>query len=393
MTARRATIPVVAVVLTLMWPRTGGLAQTPERPPQLRILLPSPDAVVKGPASIRVSLDPEGSASTVVFFVDGKQACVVSAPPLECSWDAGSMATEHQLRVVANLAAGGRVVETLRTSVPHDDVAAGVPIFSSHVDAVQLTVTVVDGGEHFVNGLPQSAFHVREDGTPQSISSFVSADVPLDLVVAIDISASMAPAMPALRAAVKEFLTAVPSPTSTSLLAFNDKVMPLATPGTTEAARTASIDALRAYGATSLYDVLIRGIDLMTQKTGRKAIVVFTDGEDQGSQASLEQVEQRLQASDVTLYMIGQGRGVELENLKKIMRRLTQPTGGRALFTSRIEELRSAFGELLSEISHQYLLAYVPTNSARDDRWRRIHVDVDGHRQVRTREGYRMPAR
>jgi VWFA-related protein len=261
------------------------------------------------------------------------------------------------------------------------------------VDAVQLTVTVIDGGEHFVNGLPQSAFHVREDGATQSISSFASADVPLDLVVAIDISASMAPAMPALKAAVKEFLTAVPSPNSTNLLAFNDKVMPLATPATTPAARTASIDALRAYGATSLYDVLIRGLDLMTQKTGRKAIVVFTDGEDQGSQASLEQVEQRLQTSDVTLYMIGQGRGIELENLKKIMRRLTQPTGGRALFTSRIEELRSAFGELLSEISHQYLLAYIPTNSARDDRWRRIHVDVDGHRQVRAREGYRMPAR
>ena len=392
MRSRRASIFVLAITLALTCPRAGGFAQTPERPPQLRILSPAADAVVKGPAWIRVAIEPEGSASTVVFFVDGKQTCVVSAPPLECYWDGGPTPTEHQLRVVANLTGGGRLVETLRTSVPHDEVS-GVPIFSSHVDAVQLTVTVIDGGEHFVNGLPQSAFHVREDGAPQSISSFVSADVPLDLVVAIDISASMEPAMPKLKAAVKEFLTAVPSPNSTNLLAFNDKVMPLATPATSEAARTASIDALRAYGATSLYDVLIRGIDLMTQKTGRKAMVVFTDGEDQGSQASLDQVEQRLQTSDVTLYMIGQGRGVDLENLKKIMRRLTQPTGGRALFTNKIEELRGAFGELLSEISHQYLLAYSPTNSARDDRWRRIRVDVDGHRQVRTREGYRMPAR
>ena len=392
MTTRRATALIVAA-LALGWPRVSGIAQAPAPTPQLRILSPAADAVMKGPAWIRASLEPEGSASTVVFFVDGKQSCVVSTPPLECYWDAGPLVAEHQLRVVANLTAGGRLVETLRTGVPHDDVPADVPIFSSHVDAVQLTVTVTDGGEHFVNALPQSAFHVREDGVPQSISSFASADVPLDLVVAIDISASMAPAMPALKAAVKEFLTAAPSPSSTNLLAFNDKVMPLATPASSPAARTASIDSLRAYGATSLYDVLIRGVDLLTQKTGRKVIVAFTDGEDQGSQASLEQVEQRLQASDVTLYMIGQGRGVEIENLKKIMRRLTQPTGGRALFTSRIEELRSAFGELLSEISHQYLLAYIPTNSARDDRWRRIRVDVDGHRQVRAREGYRIPAR
>jgi VWFA-related protein len=391
MKAPDATILALTIALALAWPRAGGSAQTPERPPQLRILSPGADAVMKGPALIRVALEPEGSASTVVFFVDGKQACVVSAPPFQCDWDAGPATAEHQIRVVANLTAGGRLVETRRTSIPHDDVA-GVPIFSSHVDAVQLTVTVTDG-EHFVNGLPQSAFHLREDGAPQSISSFVAADVPLDLVVAIDISASMEPAMPKLKAAVKEFLAAVPSPNSTNLLAFNDKVMPLATPATPEATRIASIDALRAYGATSLYDVLIRGIDLMTPKTGRKAIVVFTDGEDQGSQASVDQVEQRLQSSDVTLYMIGQGRGVELENLKKIMRRLTQPTGGRALFTNKIEELKGAFGDLLGEISHQYLLAYIPTNAARDDRWRRIRVDVDGHRQVRTREGYRMPAR
>src|SRR5262249_25788650 len=163
------------------------------------------------------------------------------------------------------------------------------------------------------------------------------------LVVALDISGSMGPAMPKLKAAVKEFLAAVPSPNATNLLAFNDKVMPLATPATSVAARNSSIDALQAYGATSLYDVLIRGIDLMSQKTGRKALVVFTDGEDQGSQASLEQVEQRLQASDVTLYMIGQGRAIELENLKKIMTRLTRPTGGRSLFTNKIDELRGAF--------------------------------------------------
>jgi Ca-activated chloride channel family protein len=284
------------------------------------------------------------------------------------------------------------VVDTLRTSVPHDDVA-GVPIFSSHVDAVQLTVTVIDGGEHFVQGLKQSAFHVREDGTPQTISSFVSEDIPLELVVAIDISASMGRAMPKLKATVKEFLAAVPAPNAITLLAFNDRVMPLATPATSAADRAATIDSLAAYGGTSLYDVVIRGVDLVAQKTGRKAMIVFTDGEDQGSQASLDQVERQLQTSDVTLYLIGEGRGVELDTLQNVMRRLAQPTGGRALFTNKIDELRGAFADLLSEISHQYLLGYTPTNTERDDRWRRIRVDVDGHRQVRAREGYRMPAK
>jgi len=385
----------LAVALTLALPlayRGGGLVQAQSQPPQIQILSPSTDATMKGPSWIRVAVQPDGAASSVVFFADGKQVCSVASAPFECYWDAGPSTAEHQIRVVANLVAGGRVVDSLRTSVPHDDVV-GVPIFSSHVDAVQLTVTVIDGGEHFVQGLPKSAFHVREDGTPQAISNFVSEDIPLELVVAIDVSASMLPAMPKLKATVKDFLAAVPVPNSITLLAFNDKVIPLATAATSAADRTASIDSLAAYGSTSLYDVVIRGVDLVAQKTGRKAMIVFTDGEDQGSQASLDQVERRLQTTDVTLYLIGEGRGVELENLQKIMRRLAQPTGGRALFTNKIEELRGAFAELLSEISHQYLLGYTPTNTERDDRWRRIRVDVDGHRQVRAREGYRIPAK
>ena len=129
---------------------------------------------------------------------------------------------------------------------------------------------------------------------------------------------------------------------------------------------------------------------MLGRQVGRKALVVFTDGEDQGSHATMADVEQRLQASDVTLYMIGQGRGVTLEPLKKIMERLSTPTGGRALFTDSIDELRGAFTDLLDELSNQYLLGYAPTNTARDDTWRRISVDVDGHHDIRARQGYRL---
>ena len=99
---------------------------------------------------------------------------------------------------------------------------------------------------------------------------------------------------------------------------------------------------------------------------------------------------QRLQTSDVTLYMIGQGRGTSLEPLKKVMRSLSEPTGGRALFTEKIEQLHDAFTELLDELSNQYLLGYVPTNSKRDGTLRRIKVQVDGYPGVRAREAYRM---
>ena len=71
------------------------------------------------------------------------------------------------------------------------------------------------------------------------------------------------------------------------------------------------------------------------------------------------------------------------------MDRLATPTGGRALFTDSIDELQAAFEELLDELSNQYLLGYASNNPAREDVWRKIKVDVDGHHEVRARQGYR----
>ncbi|HVZ22683.1 MAG TPA: VWA domain-containing protein, partial [Vicinamibacterales bacterium] len=202
----------------------------------------------------------------------------------------------------------------------------------------------------------------------------------------------MTPSMPTLKSAVKAFLAAVPPQAGITLAAFNDSVVDVATAATAPAERTARVDALAAQGATRLYDVIVHGIETLQDGRGRKAVVVFTDGEDEGSRVSLADVERRLESSDVTLYMIGQGRGTQLETLQKVMKELVKPTGGRAIFTKDIGDLGDAFRELLEELSHQYLVAYTPTDTRRDGRWRRIKVTVDGGHRVRTREGYRLTA-
>jgi VWFA-related protein len=231
---------------------------------------------------------------------------------------------------------------------------------------------------------------VFEDNRPQSISHFTSEDIPLELLVAIDISGSMTPAMPKLRAAVKQFLADVPPKNQVTLLGFNDTIFTPTRRATDPAERARAVDRLAAWGSTALYDAILRGVEMLGRQVGRKALVVFSDGEDQGSHATINDVERRLQSSDVTLYMIAQGRGVTLDSLKRVMERLVQPTGGRALFTENIEELHGAFVDLLNELSNQYLLGYSSTNSSRDENYRRIRVDVDGHHEVRARQGYRV---
>jgi VWFA-related protein len=357
-------------------------AQAPAQA-DIKIFSPGSDSYVSGPTLLRAKVEPAGAALGVTFFVDGRQVCALTREPYECEWDAGATISEHQVRAVATIAAGGRVVQTVRTK--------GVG-YAEHVnvDVVQVTVTVSDGHGRFVAGLPQSAFRVLEDGKPQVITHFASEDIPLELIVAIDISGSMTPAMTKLKQSVKEFLTEVPPQDQVTLLGFNDSIFTLTRKATDRAERVRAVDRLAPWGSTALYDVILRGIEMLGRQTGRKALVVFTDGEDQGSHATISDVERKLQSNDVTLYMIGQGRGVSLDALKKIMERLALPTGGRALFTDSIEELHSAFTDLLDELSNQYLLGYSSSNGSRDDSWRKIRVDVDGRKDVRARQGYRL---
>ncbi len=357
-------------------------AQSPSAP-QFAILNPADKAYVNGPTLLHALLDPPDAASAVVFFVDGRQICVVTEAPFECDWDAGRSIVEHQIRVVATLVGGGRLVQNVRTK--------GLGFVENvDVDVVQVTVSVTDGHGRFVRGLPESSFRVFEDEHPQKISHFVSENVPLELIVAVDISGSMTAAMPKLKAAVKEFLEAVPSGNQVTLLGFNDTVFTLTRRATSAGERLKAVDRLAPWGSTALYDVIIRSADMLGRQTGRKAIVLFTDGEDQGSHATIADVERRLQSSDVTLYMIGQGSGVSRETLKTVMERLANPTGGRALFTESVNELRGAFARLLDELSNQYLLGYPRVDQHRDDNWHRLRVDVEGHQEIRARQGFRI---
>ena len=371
----RALLVVVAIVAALVPVRSADA-------PVVDIASPLANSFVSGPTALKADVVPSADVASVTFFVDGRQTCLLTAPPYECEWDAGETVSEHQIRLVVGLTDGTRIARAVRTK--------GVKFAENvDVDAVQVTVTVTDDEGKFVSGIPQSAFHVYEDGRPQTVTYFASADVPLELIVAVDISGSMTPAMPKLKKAVKDFLAAVPARHEVSLLGFNDSIFALTRKAVDPAERVRAVDRLSPWGATALYDVVVRGTEMLGRQVGRKALVVFSDGEDQGSHVTLGDVERRLQSSDVTLYMIGQGRGVSVDRLKIVMQQLCIPTGGRAFTTDSIDQLHGAFDELLDELSHQYLLGYQPATLGRDDLYHQIKIDVDGYSHLRARQGYR----
>ena len=170
--------------------------------------------------------------------------------PFECEWEAGATIVSRQVRLVVNLKAGGRVVRT----VAHRQRQSFAETVD--VDVVQVTATVTDERGRYVDGLPRSAFHVLEDGKPQTISHFYADDAPLELVVALDLSTSMQPALAEMKRAVSAFLRALPARHRLTLLGFNDDVFTLA-PRTADAVdREKVVAALSAWGMTALYEAV-----------------------------------------------------------------------------------------------------------------------------------------
>jgi Ca-activated chloride channel homolog len=378
--------PMVALACAL-----GAGAPPPPAPqaatPTVRIISPGEQAIVSGPVMLRALIDPPGGAREVVrvtFFANGVQVCSLERPPYECAWDAGTAIDEHHVRAVALLAGGDRRVHNVRTR--RVEFAESVD-----VDVVQVTAVVTDARGRFVKGLRAADFRVYEDDAPQTITHFAAEGMPLELVAAVDVSSSMTEALPQVRIAAKRFLGGIREHDQVTLLAFNDNIFTLARRETSPSARIRAVDRLAPWGGTALYDVIIKALDLLGRQQGRRSLVVFSDGEDQSSHATVESVIERVESSDATLYMIGQGRGTRVPALQMLLRRLATVSGGRAFFTEQPEKLDEAFGEILDDLSHQYLLAYPPRDTARDGRWRRIRVEVNGDEHtVRARQGYRL---
>ena len=356
----------------------------------INIVSPEPDSYVAGTVQLKATVAPGRRVkdiARVMFYVDGRLTCTIMEPTrLECPWDAGAQIKEHVIRAVVEMIGGARAVASMRTK--------GLELAESvRVDVVQVTAVVHDHGR-FIKGLPASAFRVFENDVPQKIAHFSAEGSPLELVVAIDVSESMTPSMPQLKAAVKKFLGALNPKDQVTLTAFNDSLFTLTRRDTTAEQRIRAVDKLAPWGGTALYDVIIRGLQQVSKQPGRRVLVVFSDGDDKNSHSTIEAVDRAVRASDATLFIVALGRAIKNQTIKSNIERLVDMSGGRALFVDRADQLDEPFAEILDELSNQYLLGYESTNAKRDGTWREIKLDLPNHRYtVRARLGYNAPAK
>ncbi|MGI4826866.1 MAG: VWA domain-containing protein [Janthinobacterium lividum] len=265
---------------------------------------------------------------------------------------------------------------------------------------VRLNASVVDGSGREIEDLPQDAFHVYEDGTPQAIIGFRHEDLPVSLGIVIDSSGSMYDKRAAVDAASLDLVRLSNQQDEAFLVDFSSEAYIDQDFTDSIAKLQQGLSYIKSSGGTALYDAVIASADYLAKngKRPKQVLLIVTDGDDNASSATLEQAIRRVQELDgPAIYCIGLLFGEdtsrsESRHSREVLSELAQQTGGQAYFPHSLREVDGIAHEVAQDIRQQYTIEYRSTKSPTVGGFRQIHVEAKqkGLRglQVRTRAGY-----
>lgn len=270
-----------------------------------------------------------------------------------------------------------------------------VPQYRVDVGAVAVDVLVTDRKGRFVKGLKADDFVVLERGVPQELSFFRAGRTPVTVVVLLDGSASVRSKLLSVQKAANRFVDKLEKGDRARIGFFHERVVfgPRFTDDIKE--HSAMINQMRPQRSTHLYDALIESFAILEPIPNRKALLVFSDGEDQGSQATREDALDAARRSHATVYsvgLLGWSAGSGMHTNQELLEDVAQLTGGGAFFPEEDKDIRKAFDRIRNELHHQYRMGYAPTREADapSGEWREIQVELTRRKDlvVRSRLGY-----
>lgn len=266
-----------------------------------------------------------------------------------------------------------------------------------NVDLVMVNAAVTDHDGHSVTGLDKNQFRIWEDKVQQEIQYFSTEEVPASVVVIFDISGSMADRLPTAREALQKFLDSGSPEDEYALVEFANR--PDVVEDFTSDTRTLQnhIALIGGKGSTALYDAVYIGIEKLRQAHNpRKALLLITDGEDNHSRYTFNDVKRLAMESDIQLFAIGMS-GFTIPTMTKghkpgneVLQELVDLTGGQAFFTTDARKLDDICAKISESLKTEYLIGYASTNSSNDGKWRRLNVKLEppSHVSVHAKSGY-----
>jgi len=310
---------------------------------------------------------------------------------------------------IPRLALALTLVASLAGAAVPQEPAQG-PALKKTVNLVNLFATIRDKNKRIVGDMKQEDFKVFEDGGEQKIAFFSKeVTMPITLGLLIDTSGSEQNRLGAEQEAASRFLERVMKKGDEAMVISFDLDVDLLADFTDDRAQIerainkARIGAVSGgvvtpgtipsnTGGTHFYDaVYLACNDKLVTEAGRKALVIITDAQDEGSRLRLEEAIEAAQRTDTVVHVLlvhDPGYSWRPDVAKK----LSDETGGRTIEVSSEKRLTEAFDQISEELRSQYTLGYYPTNAAKDGRFRRVKVETaNKDYRVLTRKGYYAP--
>jgi len=279
---------------------------------------------------------------------------------------------------------------TQATMVPGGSAAPDVnPSLKTHtrpmkvdVDLVLVPVTITDPMNRLVTGLEQENFEVFEGTEKQKIKHFSSEDVPISLGVIFDLSGSMGNKIEKSREAVVEFFRTANPQDEFFMVSFNDKPELLSDFTSSVEDIQAKLVYAQPKGRTALMDAIYMGLHQMRKAhQEKKALLIISDGGDNHSRYTENEIKSMVKEADVQIYGIGifdSAPATPEERSGPItLSEITDVTGGRTFTIDNPNELADVATKIGIELRNQYVLGYRPTRPARDGKWRKIKVKLN----------------
>jgi VWFA-related protein len=268
------------------------------------------------------------------------------------------------------------------------------PAFHAETRLVVIHATVRNEKGELVTGLDRDAFSVFENDKRQSIALFRRDDVPVSLGLLIDNSGSMRTIRVRVEAAALALARASNPDDEIFVLNFNDKAR-IDVPFTSDrGVLEGGIGRADAIGGTAMRDAIGMAQGYLADRgtRDRKVLVVVTDGIDNASVPTREQIVKQAEQRDTVVFAIGLFGNVDrAKEGRNELDRLADRTGGAAYYPESIDQIDALALEIARQIRSQYTIAYAPINQTRDGTYRRIRVTASGRERlsVRSRAGYR----
>ncbi len=269
--------------------------------------------------------------------------------------------------------------------------------FEVDANLVVLHVAVVDHQGRVVRDLPKDAFHVYEDGVPQTVTLFRHEDTPVAVGLVVDNSGSMRRKLPEVVAAAAAFARSSNPEDQMFVVNFNERVslgLPPDEAFVSDADELrAAMQQIHAKGQTALYDAVAAAlVHIRESPLQKKVLIVLSDGGDNASTHRFQETLAGVERSDVIVYTVGIFDEYDDDRNPGVLRQLAKASGGEAFFPKKVSDVTNVLQAVSRDIRNQYTIGYDPANGKPDGTYRKVTVKLTGPHAdrwiVRTRKGY-----